>query len=207
MAPKVDAMSRAYLKIPNRFWQLPPEEYAALLDRLASHTAIKDAFAHFGSERVSDGYHVRMALRLVDPSLLADYRARLAIDLLPLAPIRPPNTTIVPRGCSITPIPDLSRWNGKTAFWNRLDTNQETGCWERRNAKGKHPRIRIFGKLYSPHRVAYTLKHGPIPIGRGYHGNVILHSCDNPPCCNPDHLKLGTQADNVADMLAKGRAA
>ena len=51
------------------------------------------------------------------------------------------------------------------------------------------------------HRVAWMLAHGPIPRGMN-----VLHRCDVPRCVNPDHLFLGTQHDNVRDMIAKGRA-
>jgi len=51
------------------------------------------------------------------------------------------------------------------------------------------------------HRVAWELINGPIPDGLN-----ACHRCDNPPCCNPDHLFLGTLADNNRDMLTKGRA-
>lgn len=51
------------------------------------------------------------------------------------------------------------------------------------------------------HRKAWEDEHGPIPPGM-----KVLHRCDNPPCVNVDHLFLGTQADNIADMIAKGRA-
>lgn len=55
------------------------------------------------------------------------------------------------------------------------------------------------------HRVAYELANGPIPKGDGPHGTVVMHSCDNPLCCNPAHLSIGTQADNLRDMAEKGR--
>lgn len=50
------------------------------------------------------------------------------------------------------------------------------------------------------HRIAYEQAYGPIPDGLR-----ILHECDNPPCCNPAHLRVGTDADNSADRDRKGR--
>jgi hypothetical protein len=59
------------------------------------------------------------------------------------------------------------------------------------------------GKGWShTNRVAYIVTYGPIPDGM-----FVCHRCDNPPCCRPDHLFLGTQRENLADMKRKGRSA
>jgi hypothetical protein len=78
-----------------------------------------------------------------------------------------------------------------------------SGCLEwqgYKNSKG-YGRTTISRKSYRVHRVAWEIKYGPIPKGLD-----VLHRCDNPPCCDPEHLFLGTRADNAHDMIAKGRA-
>jgi hypothetical protein len=93
-------------------------------------------------------------------------------------------------------------------FWMKVDRRGADECWEWTGAKYGAPDA--FGKRYgfvkrnrrhfSAHRFAYTDAVGPIPAGMH-----ILHSCDNPPCCNPSHLRPGTNADNQRDAAARGR--
>lgn len=77
------------------------------------------------------------------------------------------------------------------------------GCWEwtgSTSRPGWHGRISVNHRLVMTHRVAYELWVGPIPEGL-----FVCHRCDNPPCCNPAHLFLGTTRDNMRDAAAKGR--
>lgn len=56
------------------------------------------------------------------------------------------------------------------------------------------------GGMRTTHRVSYEIHKGHIPDNK-----VVMHTCDNPKCCNPDHLHLGTRQDNSQDMIGKGR--
>jgi HNH endonuclease len=78
------------------------------------------------------------------------------------------------------------------------------GCWlwmGAHNSRG-YGRFKIKGRLECAHRVAWTIYRGPIPKGM-----QVLHRCDQPRCCNPEHLFLGTHMTNVIDALQKGRTA
>lgn len=84
------------------------------------------------------------------------------------------------------------------------------GCWPWTGAKVKktgYGRIGYLSQVLGAHQVAWSISTGqPIPTGRVGAGRLlIMHTCDNPICCNPRHLKLGTALDNVRDMLQKGR--
>lgn len=95
-------------------------------------------------------------------------------------------------------------------FWSKVDRGggpDACWLWTAHKTRGGYGQLRVDGHQATAHRVSWELAHGPIPPGHGYHGTCVLHRCDNPPCCNPSHLFLGTNADNMADMKAKGRQA
>lgn len=97
-------------------------------------------------------------------------------------------------------------WGGASReerFLSLIDRSPgSTDCWPWRGqlGGGGYGRVHWLGHSLRAHRKAYELLVGPIPSGLH-----VCHSCDNPPCCNPAHLWLGTDADNLADMRAKGR--
>jgi len=83
-------------------------------------------------------------------------------------------------------------------FVRYLTPGAPDACWEWQGTINN----RGYGKLdrLYAHRFAYQQANGPIPPGL-----EVMHSCDNPPCCNPSHLSVGTHTDNMKDMARKGR--
>jgi hypothetical protein len=93
-------------------------------------------------------------------------------------------------------------------FWKKVDqSGGPDACWVWTAGRGGTMGYGSFqmGTYRNTHhvrahRMAWELTNGPIPAGK-----YVCHRCDNPPCCNPAHLFLGTQGDNLRDMYAKGR--
>lgn len=95
------------------------------------------------------------------------------------------------------------RPNTIAVFRERVDRSAGVeACWPWTGTRGSagYGQFRLNGKSLLAHRLAYELVHGPIPTGL-----QICHRCDNPPCCNPRHMFLGTVRDNALDRTAKGR--
>lgn len=74
--------------------------------------------------------------------------------------------------------------------------------WTGARTKKGHGQVGVCRGRAQTHRVAYVVSHGFIPAGL-----VVRHRCDNPPCCNPAHLQLGTVRDNVRDAVERGQHA
>lgn len=89
-------------------------------------------------------------------------------------------------------------------FWEKVLITEDCWEWQGQSLPHGYGQFRVGTRATDPkeytHRLAWSWANGPIPAGHN-----VLHRCDNPRCVRPAHLFLGTQADNVADMDAKGR--
>jgi hypothetical protein len=72
--------------------------------------------------------------------------------------------------------------------------------WTGATTSAGYGTVRFNRTQWRAHRAVYTIVHGPIPSGL-----LVCHTCDNPPCVAPEHLFLGTNADNMRDKIVKGR--
>ena len=92
----------------------------------------------------------------------------------------------------------------KDHFWSKVDKKEDHECWEFQGGTTNegYGRFHVNRSKILAHRFAYEAFHNrKIPYNL-----YVLHRCDNPTCCNPIHLFLGTQADNMRDMVLKNRS-
>jgi len=90
-------------------------------------------------------------------------------------------------------------------LWEKVDIRGKNDCWLWTGYTKSHGYgwVKHNGSGYLAHRVAWSSRSGRMPDFS--HGEIICHACDTPLCCNPNHLWVGTHADNTRDMMNKGR--
>lgn len=85
-------------------------------------------------------------------------------------------------------------------FWSKVEKTEACWNWVGATSRRGYGAMNIDNRTLQTHRVVYELTYGTIPAGL-----CVCHHCDNPRCVRPDHLFLGTHADNMHDMVRKGR--
>ena len=101
--------------------------------------------------------------------------------------------------------------NTPDVLWSKVDKRGEDECWNWMGYKNEdgYGRVQIKEWAYFAHRVIFDLVNpGIIELNapKSYdETGFLLHTCDNPSCCNPKHLWVGTHAQNMADKVAKNR--
>lgn len=107
--------------------------------------------------------------------------------------------------------PAKSPAEAEALFWSRVDVRGPDDCWPWTMARFRfgYGRTTFFmdGRCQriSAHRLAHLFHYGETSTGEPGPKQVVRHSCDNPACCNPAHLSLGSHQDNVTDAISRGR--
>ena len=92
--------------------------------------------------------------------------------------------------------------NQQARFWNHVQKTESCWPWIGARHRNGYGAMNYSGRIMRVHRISWLINNGAIPEGK-----QILHTCDNPLCVNPDHLFVGTNSDNMADKVRKGRQA
>lgn len=92
-------------------------------------------------------------------------------------------------------------WDDQYRFYLKVDKKTDDDCWEWQACRNKYG-YGTFGlqsKIYLSNRIAYYIAYGEPGKQR------VLHECNNPPCCNPKHLHVGTHQENMKKIFLEGR--
>ena len=98
----------------------------------------------------------------------------------------------------------MRRNTTETVLRRHVPVGDPSECWPWQGVRTKRQGygvVNVEGRQVKAHRLAYEFAKGPIPSGQ-----IVRHACDNPPCCNPAHLLVGTHGDNARDKAERGRS-
>jgi len=104
--------------------------------------------------------------------------------------------------CSRVCRASVERRTPEEAFWRKTEKTRTCWIWTGAKLPAGYGNFHARGKRVYAHRFSYELHKGPIPEGL-----YVIHKCDNPPCVNPKHLRIGTATENMHDMRRKKRGA
>ena len=97
----------------------------------------------------------------------------------------------------------------KQRFWSKVAILEPQDCWPwlRGRFTDGYGQFRLRNRKVGAHRVAWAITHNAPIWVTGGGPKIVRHICDNPLCCNPAHLRMGTYQDNANDAVRRGRTA